>query len=129
LKASTLNWLKIAAKDLRLAKAAIDIDEPLGVISHMHDCIEKSLKGLAEELGIEPPRIHSLKKLAVETCKLSLESVENELLILLDRAYIDSRYPEEVERFEEEYDIENCQKIFIKVEATFKWLKSLIEKN
>jgi len=44
-------------------------------------------------------------------------------------AFISSRYPNEVERFEEEYDIVRCQQLFSDVEVIIKWLKGLLEKN
>ncbi len=112
-----------------MAKAALGIEEPLGVISHLHACMEKVLKGIAEENNIEPPRIHSLKRLAVDTCKIQLESYREDLLTTLDKAFIDSRYPEDVVQFEAEYDMENCERLYKEVEGAFKWLKSLLEKN
>ncbi|MCE2928830.1 MAG: HEPN domain-containing protein [Candidatus Caenarcaniphilales bacterium] len=129
MKRSTSNWLKVAFKDLKIAKICIKEDEPLNAIFHMHACVEKTLKGLAEEKGLVPPKIHSLKKLAVEVCELRLEKHQNDLLNLLDKAFIGSRYPDEVERFEEEYDIERCLVLANEVEAAIKWLKNLIEAN
>lgn len=115
MKASSLNWLKIAAKDLKLAKLSLDGSEPLGVIYHLHACLEKTLKGIAEENDISPPRIHSLKKLAIDTCNLKLTTHNQVLISSLDKAYIDSRYPEDVVIFEEEYDLENCSKLYTEV--------------
>lgn len=112
-----------------MARLALEGEEPLGVISHLHACLEKVLKGIAEEKDISPPKIHSLKKLAVEVCELKLEDHNTRLIANLDKAFIDSRYPEDVAEFEEEYDIENCKKIYQEVETTFKWLKNLLEKN
>jgi HEPN domain-containing protein len=128
-KKQTENWLKIAERDLNMAKLCIKGDEPLGVISHLHDAVEKLLKGLCSEVIGNPPKIHSLKRLAVEVCQVNLETKQIQLLNLLDEAYIDSRYPEDVERFHEEFDIENCQKLFIDIEGVFKCLKNLISKN
>lgn len=55
---ATLNWLKIAERDLKAAK------------------------------------IHNLKRLAVECCKIKLEKHREEVLVKLDKSFIDSRYPE-----------------------------------
>ena len=119
MKSSTDNWLKIAAKDLKMAKVSIRENEPLSVIYHLHASIEKILKGIAEEKGISPPKIHSLKKLAVETCELQLEKYQTDLINTLDKAFIDSRYPEDVIEFEEEYNIDNCEGLVIRVEGHF----------
>lgn len=127
MKPGTDNWLKIAAKDLKMAKVSLRENEPLSVIYHLHASIEKILKGIAEEKGISPPKIHSLKKLAVDTCELQLEKYQTDLINTLDKAFIDSRYPEDLTEFEEEYNLINCEDLVSRVEVTFKWLKSLVE--
>ena len=129
MKPSTDNWLTIAAKDLKMAKLFLDGNEPLGVINHLHAAVEKLLKGILEESGTIPPKIHSLKQLAIDVCALNLEKHQSDLFNLLDKAFISSRYPNEVERFEEEYDIERCQQLFSDVEVIIKWLKGLLKKN
>lgn len=129
MKKATDNWLKIAEKDLKYAKLCLDVDEPLGTIMHLHASIEKVLKGICEELIGNPPKIHSLKKLAVEVCKVNLKEQQIKFLTLLDEAFIDSRYPEDVAQFEEEFDIENCQKYYAETKEIFKCLKNLITKN
>jgi HEPN domain-containing protein len=128
-KPSTDNWLKIAAKDLKMAKVSLRENEPLSVIYHLHASIEKILKGIAEENGIVPPKIHSLKKIAVDTCQIQLEEFQTDLMNTLDKAFIDSRYPEDLIEFEEEYNLTRCEDLISRVEVTFKWLKSLIVKN
>ena len=81
MKPSTDNWLKIAAKDLKMAKLCLDGNEPLGVINHLHAAVEKLLKGILEESGTIPPKIHSLKQLAIDVCALNLEN--NKVIYLI----------------------------------------------
>jgi HEPN domain-containing protein len=128
-KKSSANWLNIAAKDLKMAKVSLREEEPLSVIYHLHASVEKILKGISDAKGIVPPKIHSLKQLALDVCEINLEKHQSDLLNLLDKAFISSRYPEEVEKFEEEYDIEKCQELILNVEVIIKWLKNLIETN
>ncbi len=129
MKQSTLNWLKIAEKDLKYAKLCLDAEEPLGTITHLHASVEKLLKAICEELFGTPPRIHNLKKLAIDVCKVNLENQQIKFLSLLDEAFIDSRYPEDVALFEQDFDTESCQKYYKDTKEIFKCLKDLITKN
>ncbi len=129
MKKSTDNWLIVAEKDLKCAKLCLDGEESLATIAHLHAAVEKVLKGICSELIGDPPKIHSLQKLAVEVCKVNLESKHMKLLGLLDEAFIDSRYPEDVAMFEEDFDIENCKQLYIETKEVFKCLKNLISKN
>lgn len=73
MKDTTKNWVNIALKDLKLAEAALDVKEPIGVISHLHASVEKLLKAIFEEAQGNPPKIHNLKRLAIECCNLKLK--------------------------------------------------------
>jgi HEPN domain-containing protein len=125
-KASSENWLKIAEKDLKIAKLSLKAEEPMAAVFHMHAAIEKILKGMAFEIGSRVPRSHNLKQLAIDSCRLKLEKHLEELLTELDQSFMDSRYPECIEEFELQYNIEYCQKLLKEVESTFKWLKNLL---
>ena len=100
MKEGTNNWLKLSLKELRLAEAALNIDEPIGVIQHLHASVEKSLKAIYEQTNGNPPKTHNLKILALQSCGLTLEEKKEKLLDVLDKAFIDSRYPTSVELFE-----------------------------
>ena len=129
MKKASENWLKIAERDLRAAKSLLKAGDSLNTIFHLHAAVEKILKGIAEEKGNNPPKIHALKKLAVDVCQLKLETHVEILIKSLDKALIDSRYPEDIEIFEEEYDNEYCIQLVKDVEVTFQWLKDLLTKN
>ena len=129
MKDTTKNWLNIALKDFKLAEASLNVNEPLGVIFHLHASVEKILKGMYEELKGNPPKIHNLKRLAIECCNLSLKEKEDKLLELLDKAFIDSRYPADILIFEEKYDIDKCRSILNETKGTIKWQKSLLKNN
>ena len=68
MKEETQNWLKLSLKELRLSEAALNIDEPIGVIQHLHASVEKLLKAIYEEINGNPPKIHNLKRLALHSC-------------------------------------------------------------
>ena len=128
-KKSSENWLKIAEADLRMAKVLLKAYEALGLIFHLHAAVEKILKGIATEKGIVPPKIHNLKKLAINTCEIKLENYRDQLLYSLDQAFIDTRYPDDIDEIERKYPIEYCEKLYKEVEVTFKWLKNLLLEN
>ena len=129
MKDSTKNWFVLAEKELKLAEFAYKASEPIGIIYHLHACIEKVLKGIYDEMKGSPPRIHSLKKLAIESCNLPLEERKRNLFDLLDKAFIDSRYPEDVVSFEKKYNLENCVKLIKEVKEIVIWLKSLMKES
>jgi HEPN domain-containing protein len=126
---ATLNWLKIAERDLKAAKILLRENEHSSVIFHLHACLEKILKGIVTSLGVEPPKIHNLKRLAVECCKIKLEKHREEVLVKLDKSFIDSRYPEDFDEVEKTYDLRYCLDLLKEVEVTFLWLKDLLMKN
>lgn len=129
MKDSTNNWLILAEKELKLAEFSLKANEPIGIIYHLHACLEKLLKGIYEETKGNPPKVHSLKKLAIDCCNIQIKDKEQKLLDLLDKAFIDSRYPDDVVSFEGKYNIASCSDLITQVKEIVKWLKSLIETN
>ncbi|NQY80715.1 MAG: HEPN domain-containing protein [Candidatus Caenarcaniphilales bacterium] len=126
---ATENWLKIAEKDLKAAKVLLKAEENMSVIFHLHAALEKILKAIVTSLGAEPPKIHNLKRLAVDCCKIKLEKHREEIFVKLDKSFIDTRYPEDIDECEEKYNLNYCKGILKDVEVTFKWLKDLLMKN
>ena len=126
---ATQNWFVITDKELKLAELALQADEPIGVIYHLHAAVEKTLKGIHEETIGNPPKIHALKKLAIECCSLPIQEKELELLDLLDKAFIDSRYPKNVHEFENEYNINSCIELVKQTRGMIKCLKDLMNRN
>ena len=129
MKRATENWLKIAAKDFKIAEASLKAGESLGVVFHLHAAIEKTLKAIYEETKGNPPKIHMLKRLAIDSCGIKLKDDQGELLELLDKAFIDSRYPDSIEQFEVDYNISSCEGLIENTKKVIKWLKSLMKEN
>ena len=129
MKEATQNWLLLVDKELKLAGLAFKGDEPIGVIYHLHAAVEKTLKGIYEEVVGTPPRIHALRKLAIECCGIKIKEKEEELLDLLDKAFIDSKYPKNIAQFESEYNINSCEKLLNETKEMVKCLKDLLKKN
>jgi len=96
MKGSTEAWLELAARDLRAAQRLVE-DEYVAniVIFHCQQCVEKSLKALLEEAGVDVPRIHGIHRLSalVEDKAEYLLPLSEEEMDMLDDVYIDTRYP------------------------------------
>ena len=129
MKEETTNWLKLSFKELRLAEAALNINEPIGIIQHLHASVEKSLKAVYEQTKGHPPKIHNLKRLALDSCGLGLEEKKERLLDILDKAFIDSRYPTSIELFEIKHNINSCKLLIQETKEVIKWLESLLKNN
>jgi len=125
----TQNWIKLAQKELRLAEAALNINEPIGIIQHLHATIEKLLKAIYQETKGNPPKIHNLKRLALDCCGLTLEEKKEKLLDILDKAFIDSRYPTSIELFESKHNIDSCKLLIQDTKEVTKWLQSLLKNS
>ncbi len=88
-------WLKAAAEDLLLIEEIIHnphLTAPAAF--HAQQAIEKSLKGYLEHLKIPSKKTHKLQTL-LDLCGIRLDEEEDELIQLLDKLYIDARYPGE----------------------------------
>ncbi len=86
-------WLRFAEEDLKMAELAIDAQLWNQACFHSQQAAEKYLK--ATWTDAEVPRIHKISEL------LSLSTIEipeslAEDLILLDRFYIPTRYPDAI---------------------------------
>jgi HEPN domain-containing protein len=88
-------WLDFAREDLQMAKLAMRDALFNQVCFHAQQAAEKTLKYLLVNAGILPPKTHKLGDLL----GLSPVAVPDDLyrkLLLLDRFYIPTRYPDAV---------------------------------
>ena len=98
MKESTLNWLKFAQSDLETIKEIIHNEDLTHVTAfHSQQCIEKSFKAIIEEYQLsEHIRTHNLLTLYKLTSQVVNFKVNEDLLELVNKLYIDSRYPGEI---------------------------------
>ncbi|MGQ9626912.1 MAG: HEPN domain-containing protein [Anaerolineae bacterium] len=88
------NWLQFAHEDLRMAEIALQEGIYNQVCFHAQQCVEKALKGLLAYQGHLPPRTHKLADLIdMVGPDLLIGNLSDEML-LLDRFYIPTRYPD-----------------------------------
>ena len=94
MKAITKEWLKAANDDLLLIEKIIS-DEHLTHLAafHAQQSIEKSFKAVIEEHELELEKIHNLQRLYKSIEKQIDLNIDMQLIKMLDRLYISSRYP------------------------------------
>jgi len=86
-------WINFANEDLMMAELAFKEELFNQVCFHSQQCVEKLLKGYIAFRGDIYPQSHKL----VDILSLILESSFDDLrdeIILLDRFYISTRYPD-----------------------------------
>jgi len=85
-------WLKSSSFDLENISYIIEVEHLTGVVAfHAQQAIEKSLKAYLAYNEIDIPKTHKLQNLLG---KVDIEfEVDDNILQLMDKLYIDSRYP------------------------------------
>jgi HEPN domain-containing protein len=86
-------WIAFAREDYRMALLAKEAAIYNQVCFHAQQCIEKAVKGLLVNRGIQPPRTHRLGDLLplLDPNPFTDKSLE---IQLMDRFYIPTRYPD-----------------------------------
>jgi len=98
MKLAGKEWLMAASDDLAVIDCLVGNSELTHMIAfHAQQCIEKCLKAIIEEHGLDFAKIHSLRRL-FKICAdyISLNENDGDLVDILDELYIDSRYPGEI---------------------------------
>ena len=94
MKNITKDWLESAESDLETIKEIIHNDILTYIIAfHSQQAIEKSFKAMMEEKGVNFIKTHDLVTLYGKIKKFIDFNIEISILELLDKLYIDSRYP------------------------------------
>ena len=124
-------WLKAAKDDLRVADKIIS-DEALThmVAFHSQQCIEKSLKAVMEEYGIDLVKIHNLERLLAIVKNHVKIDVDIVLIEKMDKLYIDSRYPADFGLLPEgKPTIEDAEEFYDAASSVYEVVKTNLEKT
>jgi len=120
------SWLRYAEADLAAAEGLHGLHLNPSALFHLQQAVEKTLKGLLlKQTGLEPPRIHSLRRL-VERCGLSLTSDQTLLLENLGNYYVESRYPGDWEMAPTEVIAKEAETMIPAAKEFIQWLRSQI---
>jgi len=94
MKDSTKQWLSFANTDLRTCEKLLDDDFFTNIVAfHSQQVIEKCLKAIIDEQGLQLPRIHSLTRLYGTVQNYLNFTVDILMLQKVDSVYTTSRYP------------------------------------
>ena len=85
-------WLKSAKLDLENIHYIIEVEHLTTVVAfHSQQAVEKSLKAYLESKDMKIPKTHKLQNLLG---RVDIEfEIDDNILQLIDKLYIDSRYP------------------------------------
>ena len=131
MKRITKEWLNAARDDLRVADKIIS-DETLThmVAFHSQQCIEKALKAVMEECDMELVRIHNLQRLLELVKNHVTISVDIVLIEMMDKLYIDSRYPADFGLLPDgKPDIEDAEAFYNAAKRIYEVVKIHLEKT
>jgi len=96
-KPITEAWLIKAGEDLEAIRTLRGNPQLTGVVAfHAQQCVEKSLKAVAEERFGTAPRIHDLRRLWQVVADQFPQALDIDLLRELTDIYTDCRYPGEL---------------------------------
>ena len=94
MKFITNEWLKSADDDINTIKAIIDDESLTHIVAfHSQQCIEKSFKAMVEEFELASQKIHNLITLNETISSVYQFDFDEDKLGLLNKLYLDSRYP------------------------------------
>jgi len=94
MKTVTADWLRSAQTDLDTIDAIREQPQLTPVVAfHAQQCVEKCLKALLEEFDIEVKKTHNLLTLKNAVEYKQPIDLDEDILSLLNKLYIDSRYP------------------------------------
>ncbi|NQT51684.1 HEPN domain-containing protein [bacterium] len=120
-------WVERAEYDIKTARAMLGAGRYLYVVFCCQQAVEKALKAIiALKTGAMPPRLHNLPALA-ERAGLDVGDDQAELLELLTRHYIESRYPEDRKRIASLVDKRLAESVLRRSEEMAEWLPSLLK--
>ncbi|MDY0095856.1 MAG: HEPN domain-containing protein [Candidatus Vecturithrix sp.] len=97
MKTLTQEWLKAAHDDLETIEQIVQQEHLTNVAAfHAQQAVEKCLKALLEEQGVEFPKTHDLLRLQKLLLSDAIQlDINQAMLRRLNLLYIDSRYPGE----------------------------------
>jgi HEPN domain-containing protein len=121
-------WFKQADYDMKTAEYLFKGRRYVYTVFMCHLSVEKALKGLyIKKLKEVPPKVHNLIFL-VEKIGLNLPDDLYDLVFNLNRVSIPTRYPEDLQKMQKDYNKKKTSDIFNKSKEVLKWLKGQLKK-
>lgn len=119
-------WLRFAESDIASAEVLQRAGQELNAIFFLQRAVEETPKALLlKQTKVEPPRIHSLRKLA-ERCGLDLTPDQGLLLENLSEYYVESRYPGDWQEEPPDVIAKEAARLTPAAKEFIQWLRSQI---
>lgn len=116
-------WFKQADYDMGTAGVMFDNSRYIYTVFMCHLSVEKALKGLYQmRLKELPPKVHNLIFL-VEKIGLELPDDLFDLVFNLNRVSIPTRYPDDLQKMQKDYNKKKTGEILEKSKEVLKWLR------
>lgn len=97
MKPITSDWLRSAKADLETIDAILGKPALTAVVAfHAQQCVEKCLKAILEEYALDVGKTHNLLVLKAAVEKMCPIELDEDMLSLLNKLYIGSRYPGDI---------------------------------
>lgn len=117
-------WLDQSSYDFETAKAMLETGRYLYVAFMCQQAVEKLLKAfICEKTGKMPPYVHNLTTLS-EHLGLALSDEQLDLLDILSKYYLNTRYPVIKQGLAKSLGRKGCVDLLNKTEGFSKWLRN-----
>ncbi|SNQ60834.1 HEPN domain-containing protein [Candidatus Methanoperedens nitratireducens] len=117
-------WFKQADYDMETAEFMFKGQRYFYAVFMCHLSIEKALKGLIIHKNKEaPPKTHNLLYL-IEIINLELPEDMYDFVFTLNRVSVLTRYPDNLQRMLNEYNMDKTKEILEKARELLEWLKT-----
>lgn len=116
-------WFRQAFYDIDTAEYLFNGGRYIYAVFICHLSLEKALKGLYQKKTEKiPPRVHNLIFL-IEKIGLELPDDLFNWVFALNRISIPTRYPEDLEKMQKDYNKDKTEKVIQKSKEILAWLK------
>ncbi len=117
-------WFKQADYDMETAEFMFKGERYFYAVFMCHLSIEKALKGLIIHKNKEvPPKTHNLLYL-IEIINLELPEDMYDFVFVLNRVSVLTRYPDNLQRMLNEYNMDKTKEILEKARELLEWSKT-----
>jgi HEPN domain-containing protein len=123
-------WFGLCDRDLKGAHGMLQTQNYVLAGYQCHQVMEKALKAYIASLSSDdPPRIHSLPKLAERTGLVSeLSGEQKDLINYADHLFIEARYADYKSAILSRLTPEYCKQLIAQTEEFLSWIKKRLSK-
>ncbi len=116
-------WLKQADYDIDTAEYMFSGGKFFYAVFMCHLSVEKALKGLYQQrLKETPPKTHNLVYL-LKKIDLKPSEKTGKFIVKLNEASVATRYPEDIEKLQGQYTIDDVKNILVESRKVLEWIK------